>query len=119
MGLILCPECGAKISDKALVCPHCGFYSENKKLPISVQDRFEEMPVFEYEIEKWNPNRGDLTAISYDDNRQLFEFFGKWKNIKMAIPAIAEAIEALAANETYMVADYDEYVADLIRRDQL
>lgn len=116
MGLILCPECGAKISDKALVCPHCGFYSENKQLPISVQNTFETIPVFEYEIEKWSPNRGALTAISYEDNRQLFEFFGKWKNIKNAIPAIAEAIEALAANETYLVADYDKYVADLIKK---
>ncbi len=116
MSLILCPECGAKISDKALVCPHCGYYSDNRMLPISVQNRFEETPLFEYEIEKWNPNRGDLTAISYEDNRRLFEFFGKWENIKNAMPAIAGVIEALAAKETYLVADYDKYVARLIKK---
>ncbi len=116
MGLILCPECGAKISDKALVCPHCGYYSDNRQLPISAQDKFEAVPLFEYEIENWSPNRGDLTDLSYEDNRRLFEFFGKWKNIKGAMPAIAETIEAFAKNETYLVADYDKYVAELIRK---
>ena len=23
--LIVCPECSLQVSDKALVCPHCGF----------------------------------------------------------------------------------------------
>ena len=27
MSLILCPECGTKISDRATKCPHCGFQS--------------------------------------------------------------------------------------------
>lgn len=116
MALILCPECGTKISDRALACPHCGYCSENRMLPISVQNRFENTPIFEYEIEEWNPNRGDLAAISYEDNRLLYSFFGKWKNIKNALPAIAEVIEALAAKETYLVADYDKYVADLIAK---
>ncbi len=116
MGLILCPECGSRISDRALTCPHCGFCGDNRMLPISTQDRYESIPVFEYEIEEWFPNRGDLTEISYVDNRQLFEFFGKWNNIKNSLPAIAEAIEALASKETYLVADYDKYVATLIEK---
>ena len=116
MGLILCPECGTKISDRALTCPHCGYSSENRMLPISVQDQFEIVPRFEYEIEEWDPNRNDLTGISYEDNRQLFSYFGKWKNIKNSLPAIAEVIESLAANETYLVADYDKYVAELIEK---
>lgn len=116
MGLILCPECGTKISDRALTCPHCGYSSENRMLPISIQDQFEMVPLFEYEIEEWDPNRDDLTEISYEDNRQLFTYFGKWKNIKNSMPAIAEVIESLAAKETYLVADYDKYVAELIEK---
>ena len=25
MALIKCPECSGQVSDKALLCPHCGF----------------------------------------------------------------------------------------------
>ncbi|MFB0554998.1 MAG: zinc ribbon domain-containing protein [Phycisphaerae bacterium] len=25
MALVECPECGKEISNKALICPHCGF----------------------------------------------------------------------------------------------
>lgn len=31
MALIKCPECGKQVSDKALVCPHCGI-DEQKAL---------------------------------------------------------------------------------------
>ena len=37
MSLIRCPECNAKVSDKALACPRCGFVAENHLLPISQQ----------------------------------------------------------------------------------
>lgn len=39
MALIQCPECGKSVSDKAKICPHCGFSSikrENKKLTASI-----------------------------------------------------------------------------------
>lgn len=41
MSLILCPECGTKISDKARICPHCGFMSDDNLRPISEQDTYE------------------------------------------------------------------------------
>lgn len=54
MGLILCPECGTKISDKATKCPHCGFQSADPTRPISEQDKYEVVPVFGYDIEEGN-----------------------------------------------------------------
>ena len=40
MALIYCPECGSRISDKALMCIHCGcpaeYYSEAKPVPVKV-----------------------------------------------------------------------------------
>lgn len=65
MSRILCPECGTKISDKATKCPHCGFQSADPKRPISEQDKYEMVPIFEYDIEEWQPNRGELSIISY------------------------------------------------------
>ena len=34
MVLINCPECDKEISDKALMCPNCGFSAGNRSLPI-------------------------------------------------------------------------------------
>lgn len=114
MSLILCPECGTKISDKATKCPHCGFQSADSERPISEQDRYEIVPAFEYDIEEWNPNRGDLSIISYEDNKSLVAFFGKWENIKIKLPAIAEVIGAMANKQHIMIAKMDQYVKDLI-----
>lgn len=114
MSMILCPECGTKISDKATKCPHCGFQSADTERPISEQDRYEIVPIFEYDIEEWNPNRGDLSIISYEDNKSLVAYFGKWENIKIKLPAIAEVIGAMANKEHVMIAKMDQYVKDLI-----
>lgn len=114
MSRILCPECGTKISDKATKCPHCGFQSADPKRPISEQDKYEMVPIFEYDIEEWQPNRGELSIISYEDNRSLIQYFGKWENIKVKLPAIAEVIGAMAGKDHIMVAKMDSYVKDLI-----
>ena len=92
MSLILCPECGTKISDRATKCPHCGFQSADSSKPISEQDRYEIVPIFEYDIEEWEPNRGDLSVISYEDNKSLIAYFGKWENVKNQSHAIDEVI---------------------------
>lgn len=116
MGLILCPECGAKISDRATKCPQCGFQSADPTRPISEQDKFEVVPVFEYDIEEWKPNRGDLSIISYEDNKSLIQYFGNWENIKVQLPAIAEVIGGMAHKDHIMVAKMDDYVKDLIAK---
>lgn len=116
MSLIPCPECGTSISDKAVTCPYCGFRSKKVSLPISMQDKYTPSPIFTYDITEWNPNRGDLPELSIEDNKQLYMFFGKMKNLKNSLPALAETIMAMAKKETYLVADYDEYIADLIKK---
>ena len=114
MSLILCPECGPKISDRATKCPHCVFQSADAERPISEQDQYEIVPIFEYDIEEWKPNRGDLSVISYEDNKSLIEYFGSWETIQVKLPAIAEVIGAMANKEHVMIAKMDSYVKDLI-----
>ena len=115
MSLIQCPECGAKISDKATSCPHCGFQSSDPTKAISLQDRYEIVPVFDYDIDGWNPNRGDLSVISYDDNRQLIQYFGNWEFIQAKLTPIAEVIKEMAESEHILIADIDPYVKKLIK----
>lgn len=114
MSLILCPECGTKISDRATKCPHCGFQSADAERPISEQDKYEIVPIFEYDIEEWKPNRAGLSVISYEDNKSLIEYFGSWETIQIKLPAIAEVIGSMANKEHVMIAKMDSYVKDLI-----
>lgn len=114
MSLILCPECGTKISDKALTCPHCGYMSADHSLPISVQDTYEVVPVFNYDVEEWNPNRGQLSVMAIEDNRNLVQYFGNWQTIQLKMPAIAQVIKGMAKKEKVLVAKMDSYIKKLI-----
>ncbi|WP_283684946.1 zinc ribbon domain-containing protein [Parablautia sp. Marseille-Q6255] len=116
MSLILCPECGTKISDKARICPHCGFMSEDNLRPISEQDTYEIVPTFCYDIEEWKPANGNLSVVAVEDNKSLVQFFGQWKNVERTIPAIADVIQQMAKKENILVAKMDKYVKELIDR---
>lgn len=114
LSLVLCPECGTKISDQATACPYCGYRSINPSIPISVQETYEIVPVFSYEIEEWKPNCGDLSIISYESNKSLMNNFGKWETIQAKLPAIADVIKDMASKDHVLVAKIDEYVQKLI-----
>lgn len=116
MSLILCPECGTKISNKATMCPHCGYVSNDCTLPISVQDTYEVVPTFSFDIAEWNPNREQANLIAYEDNRTLVEYLGSWQNIQLRLPAIAKVIESMAKKENILVAKMDSYVKTLIEK---
>lgn len=114
MSLILCPECGTKISNKATMCPHCGYVSSDCSLSISVQDTYEVVPTFAYDIEEWNPNRKPSNLIAYEDNRTLVEYLGNWQNIQLRLPAIAKVIKGMGEKDKILVAKMDSYVKTLI-----
>ncbi len=116
MSLIPCPECGAKISDKARTCPHCGFMSDDNLRPISEQDTYETVPTFSYDIEEWKPTSGHLSVVAVEDNKSLVQFFGQWKNVERTMPAIADVIQQMAKKENILVAKMDKYVKELIDR---
>lgn len=116
MSLMLCPECGTKISDKARTCPHCGFMSDDNSRPISEQDTYEMVPTFCYDIEEWKPTNGHLSVVAVEDNKSLVQFFGQWKNIERTMPAIADVIQQIAKKENILVAKMDKYVKELIDR---
>lgn len=114
MSLILCPECGTKISSKATMCPHCGYMSANATLPISVQDTYKVLPNFEYDIVEWNPNKNKFNLLSFENNKTLIEQLGNWQNIQLKLPAIAKVIKSMADKEKVLVAKMDSYIKGLI-----
>lgn len=116
MSLILCPECGTKISEKASTCPHCGFMSDDNSRPISEQDTYEIVPTFCYDIKEWKPTSRHLSVVAVEDNKSLVQFFGQWKNIERTMPAIADVIQQMAKKENILIAKMDKYVKELIDR---
>lgn len=116
MSLISCPECGTKISDKAITCPHCGYIGTDHSLPISVQASFEAVPTFSYDIEMIDLNKSQFGAVSIEDNRKLVEYFGNWENIQLILPDIAQAIRNMAQKEKVLIADIDPYIKNLIKK---
>ena len=112
--MIRCPECGSKISSKATKCPFCGFQSKNSERPISEQDQYREKPTVQYDIIGYNQNRGDLSIISYEDNKSIADYFGNWENVSRELPAIATVIQDLANKQHYMIAKMDGFVKKLI-----
>ena len=116
MSLILCPECGTKISNKATMCPHCGYVSNDSSLPISVQDSYEVVPSFSFDIAEWNPEREQTSIIAFDDNRTLVQHLGNWQNIQLRLPAIAKVIKSMADKDKVLVAKMDSYVKTLIEK---
>ena len=114
MSLIQCPECGSKISNKARTCPYCGFVSDDSTRPISEQDKYEVVPIFQYEIEEWNPKNESVIILSDEDNKQLVQYFGNWDRIKFNFPDIAEIIKKMISRDKVLVAEIDSYVKGLI-----
>lgn len=114
MGLILCPECMRKISDKAIICPHCGYMGDDRSYPISKQDTFEIVPVFNYDIEKWDSNENQFSIVNVEDNKILFRYLGNWNNIQLKMPAIAKVIKSMADKDKILVAKMDSYIKTLI-----
>lgn len=88
--------------------------SDDSSRPISEQDTYEMMPSFCYDIEAWQPNSGQLSVVAIEDNKNLVQFFGQWKNIECTIPDIADVIRKMANKEGVLVAKMDKYVKDLI-----
>lgn len=119
MSMVQCPECGSKISDKAKVCSYCGFMSKDSSRPISEQDKFEIAPVFEYEIEEWNPYSAELIPIPLEDNRVLIHYFGKFEMLAKIFPSLAENIKALLPDEKVFAARLDSFTMGLIEKGEL
>ena len=119
MDKLLCPDCGARISNKARVCPRCGYIGDNPAIPICEQDSYEIVPFIQYEIKEWNPGKEGLSPLRFEDNRALVEFLSDWKKVEVTLPSIAQAIREMAQTEHVLTAKMTPYIRKLIKEGKL
>ena len=97
MSLIRCPECNAKVSDKALACPRCGFVAEDHLLPISQQVCSEVVPTFSCAVEQGTLVEAVLRySVMIVYLAALSESFGNMTGLGGHLPELTESICSLA-----------------------
>lgn len=97
MSLIRCPECNAKVSDKALACPRCGFVAEDHLLPISQQVCSDVVPTFSCAVEKGTLFESVLlNSVMIENHAELSESFGNMTWLGLHLPELTESICSLA-----------------------
>lgn len=112
MSFIYCPECGTSLSDRALVCPSCGFVGKNKKLPISKQNEKYKLPSIKVDFEMWNPN-SKLPSLTYMENQGVMQYLSSFKTISKMMPTLAVAIKELSKEKQFLV-NIDAFTSKLI-----
>ena len=107
MAMTFCPECHAKISDKAMTCPYCGFSSDKdgNLIPIS------SLPPVSKAIEVLAPGSevfdDGTSLIPYETREKLSALFKSAEEVARLAPSVYDAIQqALAKRGTIWAADF-------------
>lgn len=111
MGLVYCPECGTKISDKASVCPFCGYRSSTKNMPMIASNN----PLKKIQLESTSlvSEFDQVFPISTIQNNNLNIIFGRAENLSRVAPAFFEVLKAMIP-QTIKVADLNPAIQKMI-----
>lgn len=111
MGLVYCPECGTKASDKASVCPFCGFRSNTKNLPMIANKK--PLPRIQWEGYSLASEFDQVFPISTIQNNNLNIIFSRAENLSRVAPAFFQAVLSMLPR-TIKVAEIDSAIQKLI-----
>jgi hypothetical protein len=111
MGLVYCPECGTKVSDKASVCPFCGFRSSAENLPMVASNK--PLKRIQWESTSLASEFDQVFPISTIQNNNLNIIFSRAENLSRVAPAFYETLKAMLP-KTIKVAETDAAIQKLI-----
>ena len=106
MSLVRCPECGTCISEKARICPHCGYKSNDVLIP---QYLFHPTPSIISCGEKW-----EIIPISDEDNDVILRFLSNHEYLKVIAPGLAETITTMFRKNKQLLAAINEFTQSII-----
>lgn len=93
MGLVYCPECGTRVSDKAASCPFCGYRSSLENLPM------ESSPVpianIPWDEDSLAEGFGQIFPMNDIQKKNLNVMFGNADNLAKVAPSLFQALKAM------------------------
>ncbi|KFI61047.1 hypothetical protein BIGA_0475 [Bifidobacterium pullorum subsp. gallinarum] len=124
MAMIMCPNCGTSISDRALSCPQCGFVGDDPSRPISQQAIYEMVPRLQVEIDRWDPQSQALVTepvdIPLEMRRKIFGFLGNLEQLQTLAPGLFQLIKAFSnKDEATLVAHLPEEIMKMVEEGKL
>ena len=90
--MMICPECGTKISEKASSCPYCGYRTNVRNLPIKVDNNLAKV---QWDEGVFSPEFYEIMPISNNQNSKLSEIFCNANTLQQVSPALFEAVKAM------------------------
>ena len=128
MAMIMCPDCGTSISDKALTCPYCGYAGNDPATPIADQSiGYEVVPRIKMSIERWDPKSRSLTEemseMPIQARRAVARWLGSlkdWESLQVVAPALVGFVkEFLGDDKVRMVADLPAEIMKMVKEGRL
>ena len=123
MPMIQCPECGTHIASKACMCPYCGYIGDDPRMPIGAQTVYDPAPQLQFEIERWDSHKKKMDTervdLAPEDNMKIWDTLKNWKQVQAMLPALAEAVLAMARSEKQWIADIPKYYEKLLKDGQI
>lgn len=111
MRIVNCPECGTKISDKAISCPFCGYRKNAKNMPKVARNNSVERISFESHSKKSDFDQ--IFPISEIQSNNLYSIFCKAENLLRVAPSFFETIKAMIP-QTIKIAETNNAIQELI-----
>ena len=120
MALILCPECGCKISDKASSCPHCGFCAADEHGLVPISSLPPAPRAVAIEIPDAEIFDDGTNLVSRGMREKLAQFIENAEEMARQAPAIYNATQKIMAKRgTIWAADFSAAAEKLMESGEL
>lgn len=119
MSLVLCPECNSKISDKATMCPHCGFVASCSEKAVELKTVPQKERIALISIPDAEIING-VCLVSELERRKITELLKDAEAVARYAPAIYDAVQqAMAERGTMWAADFSSAAEKLMKAGDL
>lgn len=113
-----CPECHSKISEGALVCPHCGFRASGDLVPIKDLAITKDPVVLA--VPEADVMQNGLLLLSEETNKKLVAFITNADNAARLFPSIYQVIkDMMARGDVKYTADFTKAAEELMKKGEL
>lgn len=117
MSLIMCPECGQQVSDKAKQCPKCAYPIVSMRKDGTVKIKFNLITYFNHTKMNgtirvtesrsgktlWEGSNGSVATFNVDDRTEIKIFLEGLRGMEQRVQSYADLTTYVEANKRYQV----------------